>query len=137
MMQTVADLKDRLGVAPTCAALGLARASFYRSQRPRPARVARRPSPRALSPAERETALAVLHEPRFVDLAPGQVYTRLLVNGRPLRATQGRPMVSQRWTEPGPSQVVCPDRYSVRASCFSVGFPRRWAARCCLVCSAR
>ena len=34
MMQTVADLKDRLGVAPTCAAMGLARSSFYRHQRP-------------------------------------------------------------------------------------------------------
>jgi putative transposase len=81
-MQTVADLKDRLGVAPTCAALGLARASFYRHQRPRPAPVARRTSPRALSPSERERALAVLHEPRFVDLAPPQVYTRLLDEDR-------------------------------------------------------
>jgi hypothetical protein len=35
-MQTVADLKDRLGVAPTCAALGVARASFYRQQQPQP-----------------------------------------------------------------------------------------------------
>ena len=59
------------------------------------------------------------------------------VNGRPLRATQGRPMMSQRWMEQGPSQVVCPDRYSVRSSYFSVGFPRRWAAKCCLVYSAR
>ena len=82
MIQTVADLKDRLGVAPTCAALGLARASFYRHQRPRPAQVARRSTPRALSPSERQSALAVLHEPRFVDLAPAQVHTRLLDEGR-------------------------------------------------------
>jgi putative transposase len=81
-MQTIADVKARLGVAPTCAALGLARASFYRQQRPQAVRAARRPSPRALSAAERAGALAVLHEPRFVDLAPAQVYTRLLDDNR-------------------------------------------------------
>jgi putative transposase len=81
-MQTVADVRARLGVAPTCAALGLARASFYRQQRPTAVRAARRPSPRALSAAERAGALAVLHEPRFVDLAPAQVYTQLLDEDR-------------------------------------------------------
>jgi putative transposase len=69
-------------IAPTCAALGLARASFYRHQRPPAMRAARRPSPRALSALERAGALAVLHEPRFVDLAPAQVYTRLLDDNR-------------------------------------------------------
>lgn len=82
MTQTVADLRDRLGVAATCAALGLSRASYYRSQRPRPAPAPRPSPPRALSPAERQTALAVLHESRFADLAPAQVYTRLLDEGR-------------------------------------------------------
>jgi putative transposase len=81
-MQTVADVRARLGVAPTCAALGVARASFYRQQRPQPVSAPRRPSPRALSTAERERALAVLHEPRFADLAPAQVYTRLLDEDR-------------------------------------------------------
>jgi len=81
-MQTVATVKDRLGVAPTCAAMGLARASFYRRQRPQPVRTARRSPPRALTPSERQTALAVLHEPRFADLAPAQVYTRLLDEDR-------------------------------------------------------
>jgi len=81
-MQTIADVKARLGVAPTCAAMGVARASFYRQQRPQPAVTPRRPSPRALSAAERAGALAVLHEPRFVDLAPAQVYTRLLDEDR-------------------------------------------------------
>jgi putative transposase len=82
MIQTVADVKDRLGVAPTCAAMGLARSSFYRHQRPQAVRAVRRTSPRALSAAERESALAVLHEPRFADLAPAQVYTRLLDEDR-------------------------------------------------------
>jgi putative transposase len=84
MMQTVADSKDRMGVAPTCAAMGLARSSFYRHQHPKPAgvRATRRTSPRALTAAERESVLEVLHEPRFADLAPAQVYTQLLDEGR-------------------------------------------------------
>jgi putative transposase len=81
-MQTVADVKARLGVAPTCAALGLARSSFYRYQQPPPVSAPRRRSPRALSATERAGVLAVLHEPRFVDLAPAQVYTRLLDEDR-------------------------------------------------------
>jgi putative transposase len=81
-MQTIMEVKDRLGVAPTCAAMGLPRASFYRNQRPQPVRAARNSPPRALSPAERQTALAMLHEPRFVDLAPAQVYTQLLDEDR-------------------------------------------------------
>ena len=72
MIQTIADVNDRLGVAPACAAMGLARSSVYRQ--PRPAHTVRRRPPRARSPAERHTALAVLHEPRFVDRAPAQVY---------------------------------------------------------------
>ena len=81
-MRTVVEVKDRLGVAPTCAAMGLPRASFYRNQRPRPVQTPRPSPPRALSPEERQTAMLVLHDPRFVDLAPAQVYTRLLDQDR-------------------------------------------------------
>jgi len=59
------------------------------------------------------------------------------VNGRLWRATQGHPIVSQRGPWPGPLRLGCPDLYSACASCFEAGFPRRCAARCCLVCSAR
>ena len=80
-MQTVAALAPRLGVAPTCAALEVARASFYRGQQPRP-EPRPRPTPvRALSPDDRERVLETLHEPRFVDLAPAQVYATLLYEG--------------------------------------------------------
>jgi transposase InsO family protein len=42
-----------------------------------------RPTPaRALSPLERQSVLDVLHEERFVDLAPPQVYAELLEEGR-------------------------------------------------------
>ena len=82
-MQTVAALGSRLGVAPTCVALGVPRASYYRSRQPEPAVARLRTTPaRALSPAEREAVLAVLHEPRFADLAPAEVYATLLDEGR-------------------------------------------------------
>jgi putative transposase len=81
-MQTVTALGARLGVAATCAALGLARATFYRGRKPRP-EPARRPTPaRALPPAERQAVLDVLNEPRFVDLSPAEIYATLLDDDR-------------------------------------------------------
>lgn len=82
MIQAIVAAKDRLGVAPACAAMGLAPSSYYRLQRPQPERTVRRIQSRALTPTEREDVLVVLHEPRFVDLAPPQIYTRLLDEGR-------------------------------------------------------
>jgi putative transposase len=62
--------------------MGVARSSFYRYQHPQPVSAPRRTPPRALSALERQRALTVLHEPRFADLAPAQVYTRLLDEDR-------------------------------------------------------
>jgi putative transposase len=77
-MRTVTELGPRLGIAPTCAALEVARASDYRQRQPRPAPRPRPTPARALPPAERQAVLDVLHEPRFVDLAPAEIYaTRL------------------------------------------------------------
>ena len=81
-MQTVTEMAPRLGVALTCAALGLPRATYYRGQQPRPEPKPRPAPVRALPPEEREQVLAVLHEPRFVDLAPAEVYAALLDEGR-------------------------------------------------------
>jgi putative transposase len=81
MMTTVLEVGPKLGVAPTCAALGLSRETYYRRQRPKVSGC-RRQSPRALGPDERSGVLALLHEPRFVDLAPAQVYASLLDEGR-------------------------------------------------------
>ena len=77
-MQTVTEMAPRLGVAQTCAALALPRATYYRCQQPRPEPKPRPAPVRALPPEERQQALATLHEPRFVDLAPAQVYATLL-----------------------------------------------------------
>jgi len=83
MMATVKDVGPRLGVAPTCAALGVSTASYYRRCQPQPAAGASRPSPpRTLPAAERTAVLDILHAPRFVDLAPAQVYAGLLDEGR-------------------------------------------------------
>jgi putative transposase len=81
-MQAVATLGPRLGVAPTCAALSVARASFYRHRRPRSERRPRPTPARALAPTDRQVVLDTVHEPRFVDLAPAQVYATLLDEGR-------------------------------------------------------
>jgi len=82
----VAERGPRLGIAPTCAALGLPRATFYRRRgHPPEAPVERRvrQAPRqALSPAERAEVVALLHEERFVDLPPAQVWAQLLDAGQ-------------------------------------------------------
>jgi putative transposase len=80
-MATVTEIGARLGIAPTCAALQLPRATYYRRRRPRNVPPQRRPSPRALTADEQSTVLARLHEPRFMDLAPAEVYATLLDEG--------------------------------------------------------
>ena len=64
-----------------CASVGVARAAFYRRQRPAastPPRAARAASPRALRPRERQAVLDVLHSDRFVDQSPAEVHATLL-----------------------------------------------------------
>lgn len=64
-----------------CRAIGVPRATLYRRRRPRAA-VAPRPSPpRTLTEEERQTVLNVLHDPRFADKAPAEVYATLLDEG--------------------------------------------------------
>ena len=80
-MAKVAQIGPRLGVRASCVALGVASASYYRSCRPRTPAIPRS-SPRALSDKERQEVLDVLHEPRFVDLSPGEIHAMLLDEGR-------------------------------------------------------
>ena len=76
-MQTVQAVGPGLGVAPTCAALAVSRATYYRSLSPR-SEPKPRTIPRALTPGERRAVLEILHEPRLVDQAPAEVYATLL-----------------------------------------------------------
>jgi putative transposase len=81
-MNVIQSRPASLRVRPACAALGVAPATYYRHLRPAMLGPRlRRPVRRALTPAERETVLTVLHAPRFIDLAPAQVYATLLDEG--------------------------------------------------------
>ena len=68
----------KVSVQRICHALSFQRSAYYRLKRgasqPRKPRV----SSRQLSASERETVLAVLHENRFVDKSPREVYATLL-----------------------------------------------------------
>jgi len=76
-MRKVDEVGPRLGVRDTCETLGVSPASYYRSRCPRSVPDRRRP-PRKLEEKERAQVLTVLHEKRFVDLAPAEVYATLL-----------------------------------------------------------
>ncbi|MBE1609998.1 hypothetical protein HEB94_006846 [Actinopolymorpha pittospori] len=87
----VGELVSLVGAKAGCAAVGVARASFYRARPASKARAAPRPEPeqvrapqvqpRALSGAERAAVLEVLHSERFADAAPATVYATLLDEG--------------------------------------------------------
>ena len=81
-MATMMTLGPELSIVAACSALGLARATFYRLLRPVHGPASKRASPRALPAHERVAVLAALHEPRFVDLAPAEVYATMLDEGR-------------------------------------------------------
>jgi len=81
-MRLVAERGKEWGVAALCTAVGIPRASFYRRQQPLAVPARERTSPRALTPPERQRVVEMLHEPRFVDLAPAEVYATLLDEGR-------------------------------------------------------
>jgi putative transposase len=90
-MNAVTELSPAVGVFTACEVLGVSRASFYR-QRPRlgpaasipePASPVERSAPaRSLSPEERASVLAVLHEERFQDRSPAAVQATLLDEGQ-------------------------------------------------------
>jgi len=80
-MAAIAEEAPGLGVRATCEALGVAPATYYRHQRP-PRLPEAKPSHRALPDEERQEVLDLLHERRFVDLAPAEVFATLLDEGR-------------------------------------------------------
>ena len=84
----VTELAPTIGVRAACHAVGAAQAGYYRRHRisPAPARPAPRahrdrPQPRALTEHEQHTILDLLHSPRFVDVAPAEVWATLLDEG--------------------------------------------------------
>jgi putative transposase len=77
-VSAVTEIAPLVGIVLACAMLAVARATYYRSRRPRALPPPRPTPPRALGAGERQAVLDVLHEPRFVDLAPAEVYATLL-----------------------------------------------------------
>lgn len=90
MIAAATELAPTLDVGSACAALGIARSSFYRQARrdtalrastSPPVSTVDPPHPRALRPDERQAVLEVLHSPRFQDRSPTEVYATLLDEG--------------------------------------------------------
>jgi putative transposase len=81
-MNAVANAGAEIGISAACDALGVPRASFYRWRAPVHGPHPKKASPRALAASERAAVLGVLHEDRFVDQAPAEVYATLLDEGR-------------------------------------------------------
>lgn len=83
-MKAATALKENVGTVAACNALQVPRSTFYRQQKPRisNASVKSRPSPPlALKAEERQAVMDLLHNDRFVDMAPHQVYAALLDDG--------------------------------------------------------
>jgi putative transposase len=83
-MSMTDSLANDVGIKPACDALAVSRASYYRWQNQcddlekthiRPL------SPLALSPYEQQQVLDTLHDERFADKAPQEVYAALLDGG--------------------------------------------------------
>ena len=77
-MSIVTSLAHETSVSAACYALNVSRCGFYRWQQPREKEPSRRLSPLALSYEERNEVIDVLHEDRFVDKAPQEIYATLL-----------------------------------------------------------
>ena len=82
--ETFDELREVVSTTKACALVGRSRATFYRCQKPP---VLGPPPPRptpanALSETERQEILAVLRSDEYCDLAPAQVWARLLDEGR-------------------------------------------------------
>jgi putative transposase len=80
-METIEKRSPSLSLSSACDAIGFCRSSYYRLKAGfKPAK--RRNVPRALGVNERQEILDIMHEERFMDLPPGQIFNHLLDEGR-------------------------------------------------------
>ena len=82
ILVAIDQLAPLVGRRQACHVLAVPRATWYRHRRPPQVRHRGKPHPRALRAEERTRILACLHEERFQDCAPRQVYAALLDEGR-------------------------------------------------------
>jgi len=96
------DLADATCTRRAAALLGRSRATHYRRlQPPKLGPPKPRPSPgNALCETERQHILSVLRSDEFCDLAPAQIWARLLDDGVYLRSIATVPAVAHRRREP-------------------------------------
>jgi len=80
-MSAALELGESVGQAAACRALGVPRASLYRSLQPAQPRQVRPTPERSLTAAERQVVLQALHSDRFADKAPAEVYATLMDEG--------------------------------------------------------
>lgn len=82
-MTACRELSEEVGTSAACRAMDVARATFYRHEKPIPEILQpdRPAPPRALSLTERQQVLDVLHTERFVDRSPAEVQATLLDEG--------------------------------------------------------
>lgn len=83
MTAIVLDVAAIVGERAACHALGISRSTHRRRASPRCTHPTRRRSGgRALTTAERDAMLEVMHEPRFADLPAPQIHAQLLDEGQ-------------------------------------------------------
>ena len=75
------NLSGAVGVAPACESMGVARSTLYHQRQPKQEPKPRPKPARALTDGEREKVLDELHDDRFVDKSPGEVWATLLDEG--------------------------------------------------------
>jgi putative transposase len=83
-MDLVEDMAEpEVSMIAACAALGVSRATVYRSTSPVPPPAAqqRAASPRRLNDDERQAIVDMMHSPEFVDQPPMEVFGKLLSRG--------------------------------------------------------
>jgi transposase-like protein len=114
MKQVIDKRAQRVPLAQACRALGLNRGSVYARRKrleyreqPRTARINTR-QPRALSPAERQNVLEMLHSQTFADQPPAEVYSQLLEQGQYLCSVSTMHRVLRDAKENGERRVQRP-----------------------------
>jgi putative transposase len=82
-MEAVDARPTGVALVVACRAVGLSRATLYRTRNPQPIResVVRPPSPRRLSDDERRVVIETLTSPEFADQPPAEVFATLLGRG--------------------------------------------------------
>jgi putative transposase len=82
LMTATENLAGAVGVAPACESMGVTRSTLYYQRRDPKQEAKPRPKPaRALTDGERQKVLDELHDGRFVDKSPGEVWAILLDEG--------------------------------------------------------